>query len=95
MVIRCRKQNISLCFLIQSYFSVPKTVGINCTHYIIFKIHNRKELQEIALDHLADINYKDVINIYRNCTKEPFNFLAIDTTQPTNKKVIKNFDESL
>ena len=37
LFIRCRKLNISLCFLTQSYFSVPKDVRLNCTHYIVFK----------------------------------------------------------
>ena len=76
---RCRKLNISLCFLTQSYFSVPKDVSLNCTHYILFKLHNKRELQNIAIDHSADIDYKDFINIYRKCTTEPYNFLTIDT----------------
>ena len=89
LLIRCRKLNISLCFLTQSYFSVPKDVRLNCTHYILFKLNNKRELQNIAINHSADIGYKDFIKIYRNCTKEPFNFLTIDTTKG------KNFDESL
>ena len=44
------------------------------------KINNRKELQNIAINHSADIDYKDFIKIYREYTKEPFNFLTIDTT---------------
>ena len=38
LFIRCREINISLCFLTQSYFSVPKDVRLNCTRYVIFKI---------------------------------------------------------
>ena len=93
LFIRCRKLNISLCFLTQSYFSVPKDVRLNCTHYILFKLNNRRELQNIAIDHSTDIDYKDFIKIYRVCTKEPFNFLTIDTTK--DNKFIKNFDEIL
>ena len=51
------------------------------------------DLQNIAINPSADIDYKDFIKIYRACTKEPFNFLTIDTTR--DKKFIKNFDESL
>ena len=80
LFIRCRKLNISLCFLTQSYFSVPKDVRLNCTHYIIFKLSNKRELQNIAIDHSCDVDYKDFVKIYRNCTKEPFHFLTIDTT---------------
>ena len=71
LFIRCRKLSISLCFLTQSYFSVPKDVRLNCTHYIIFKLNNKRELKNIAINHSADIDYKDFVNIYRNCTKEP------------------------
>ena len=93
LFIRCRKLNISLCFLTQSYFSVLKDVRLNCTHYILFKLNNRRELQNIAIDHSTDIDYKDFIKIYRVCTKELFNFLTIDTTK--DNKFIKNFDEIL
>ena len=93
LFIRCRKLNISLCFLTQSYFSVPNNVRLNCTHYILFKLHNKRELQNIAINHSADIDYKDFIKIYRDCTKELYNFLTIDTSK--DKKFIKNFYESL
>ena len=71
LFIRCRKLNISLVFITQSYFSVPKEVELNSTHYLIMKIHNRRELQNITFNHSADVDYKDVLKIYRNCTKEP------------------------
>ena len=48
------------------------------------KINNKKELQNIASNHSADIDYKDFVNIYRECTKEPYNFSTIDTMLPAN-----------
>ena len=81
---RCRKLNISLVFITQSYFSVPKDVRLNSTHYSIMKINNKRELQNIAINHSADIDYQDFIKIYRECTKEPYNFLTIDTTLPAS-----------
>ena len=84
LLIRCRKLNISLVFIKQSYFSVPKEVRLNSTHYLIMKIHNKRELQNIAINHSADIDYKDFLKIYRNFTKEPYSFLAINTTLPAN-----------
>ena len=82
LFIRCRKISISLVFITQSYFSVPKDVRLNSTLYFIMKINNKRELQNIAINHSADIDYKDFIKIYRECTKEPYNFLTIDTTLP-------------
>ena len=74
LFIRCRKLNISLVFIIQSYFSVPKDVRLNSTHYLIMKINNRKELQNIAINHSADIDYDDFVRIYRECTRKPYYF---------------------
>ena len=74
-------------------FFSTKDVRLNCTHYILFKLNNKRELQNNAINHSADIDYKDFIKIYRVCTKEPFNFLTIDTTK--DNKFIKDFDETL
>ena len=84
LFIRYRKLNISLVFITQSYFSVPKEVRLNSTHYLIMKIHHKIELQQIPINHSADIDYRDVLRIYRNCTKEPYSFLTIDTTLPAD-----------
>ena len=63
--IRCRKVNTSLVFITQYYFSVPKDVRLNSTHYLIMKFNNKKELQNIAINHSANIDYKDITKIYR------------------------------
>ena len=46
-------------FITQSYFNVPKEVRLNSTHYLIMKIHNKSELQQIAINHSPDIDYND------------------------------------
>ena len=68
----------------QCYFSIPKVVRLNSTHYAIMKINNKRTLQYIAINHSADIDYKDFMKIHRECTKEPFYFLTIDTTLPAS-----------
>ena len=80
LFIRCRKLNISLVFITQSYFSVPKDVRLNSTHYLIMKINIKRELQNIAINHSADTEYKDFVKIYKECTRKLLNFLTIDTT---------------
>ena len=84
LFIRCKKPNISLVFITQSYFSVPKDVRLNTIHYLFMKINNERELQTIAINHSADIDYQDVIKIYRECTKELSNFLTTDTKLPSS-----------
>ena len=44
------------------------------------KIPNKKELQQIALNHSSDIGFKDIIKIYKKCTAEPYSFLVNDAT---------------
>ena len=85
-----------LVFITQSYFSVPKEVRINSKHYLIMKINNKRELQQIAINYLADIDYKDFMKIYRHCTKEPYFFFTIDTTLPADShlRVRKNLLDS-
>ena len=51
------------------------------------KIHNRRELKQIAINHSADINYKFFLKIYRNCKKEPYSFLTINATLPANDPI--------
>ena len=57
LFIRGRKLNISLVFIMQSYFKVPKDVRLNTTHFFIMKISNKRELQQIAINHSSDIDF--------------------------------------
>ena len=51
------------------------------------KTNSRKELQNIAINHSADIDYNDFVKIYRECTKELYSFLTIDTTLPASNRL--------
>ena len=71
LFIRSRKSNISLVFIIQSYFKVPKDVRLNSTHFSVsrissFKIPNKRDIQQIRLNHPSDIISRDFIQIYKN-----------------------------
>ena len=70
--IRSRKINISLTFITKSYFKAPKDVQLNTTPIFIANVPNKRELQQIAINHSSDISIKDFINIYRKCTVEPY-----------------------
>ena len=84
LIIRGRKLNISIVFITQSYFKVPKDIRLNSTNFFIMKIPNRRELQQIALNHSSDIYFKDFIKIYKKCTVEPYSFLVNATTLPSD-----------
>ena len=74
LFIRCRKLNISIVFITQSYFKMPKDVRLYSKHFFIMKIPNKRELQQIALNHSSDTDFKDFIKIDKKCTAEPYSF---------------------
>ena len=84
LFIRCRKLNISIVFIMQSYFRTPKDARLNSTHYIIMKIQSKKELQNIAQENSGDIDFKDFLKTYKEYTSEPYSCMIIDTSVPSN-----------
>ena len=84
LFIRGRKLNISIVFITQLYFKVPKDVRLNSAHFVIMKISNKGELQQIALNHSSDIDFKDFMKMFKKYTAEPYSFLVNDTTLPSD-----------
>ena len=74
LLIRGRKLNISIVFIMQSYFKVPKEVRLNTTHFYFMKITIKGGLQQIAINHSSDIDFKDFVNISKKCTAEKYFF---------------------
>ena len=93
LFIRCRKLNISIVFITQSYFRTPKDARLNSMHYVIIKIQSRKELQNIGLENSGDINFKDFLKVYKDYTSEPYSCMIINTTVPSGNpmRFRKNF----
>ena len=74
LFIRGRKLNISLVFITQSYFCVPKDIRLTSTHYVIMKIPNKRKIQQIAFNHSSDIDFKDSMNLYKRCIGKPISY---------------------
>ena len=95
LFIRCRKLNISIVFITQSYFRTPKDARLNSTHYILMKIGNKKELKSIAEENSGHLDFKDFLKIYNCCTKEPYSLMLVDTRHTARVTFKKNFDEPI
>ena len=93
LFIRCRKLNVSIVFITQSYFRTSKDARLNSTHYVIMKIQSKKELQSIAQENCGDIDLKDFLNMYQKFTNDLYSFIIIDTTLPSrhSMRFRKNF----
>ena len=77
-----RKHNISIVFIAQSYVKATKDVKINCTQFFVMKITNKRQLQQIVINHLSVIDFKEFMKIYKRCTAEKYYFLVDNTTLP-------------
>ena len=89
LFIRCRKINISIVFITQSYFRTPKDARLSSTHYILMKIGNKKELKIIAEENSGHLDFKAFLKIYNYCTNEPYSFMMVDS-RPTARVTFKN-----
>ena len=95
LFIRCRKLNISIVFITQSYLRTPKDARLNSTHYILMKMGNKKELKSIAEENSGHLDFKDFLKIYNYCTKDPYSFMMVDTRPTARVTFKKNFDEPI
>ena len=97
LFIRGRKPNISLVFIAQSYFAVPKNIRLNSTHYFVMKIASKRKLQQIEFNRSSDIDFQDLMNLYETCTAKPYSFLVIDATFASDNSLHfrKNFLEKI
>ena len=74
LFIRGRKLNISLVFISQSYFAVPKNIRLNSMHYFIMMFSNKRELQQIEFNHSSDIDQKNFMNLNKKGTLKSYYF---------------------
>ena len=97
LFIRGRKLNISLAFITQSYFTVPKDVRLNCSHFHIMSLSNPREVGSVAGQCATGISRQDFMRYYNKCTSKMYNCLTIDNTLVSNDtlKYRHNFDGRL
>jgi hypothetical protein len=91
--IRGRKKGISICYLSQSFYKVPKTIRSNCNYFVILKLSGKRDLNLIMSEFELGIGKEELIEIYEDATKEKFNILLIDVEAGKQEKFRKNFLE--
>ena len=90
LFIRGRTSNISIIFITQWYFKVPKDVRLNSTRLFIMKTPNKRELQQAALNHSSNIDFKDFIKTYKTYTVELYSFNGITLPLDNPLRFTKN-----
>jgi len=93
--IRCRKMNVSVCFLSQSFFKIPPIIRSNCSYMVILKLGGNREVNMILSTFGLGVTKEQLTNIYQYATKEKFSPLLIDMEAPPENRFRKGFLEIL
>lgn len=80
--IRCRKKNVSVVFLTQSYFHVPKIIRSNVTYIILKQVASQRNLMMIIKDFSLGADKKSAIEAYKQATENFNDFLLLDLDNP-------------
>lgn len=94
--IRCRKKSVSIAYLAQSYFVIPKVVRNNCNYLVLLKLSGDRELNMILKENSLGVDKRQMLDMYKYSTREKFSPLIIDVeSTDDNKKYRKGFLEYL
>ena len=89
--IRGRKKNISMMYISQSYFKIPKSVRLNSNYIILKKLSSTRDLNMILGDFNLGVNKQTLLNLYKAATNNPLDFLMIDVDNTAEKRFRHNF----
>lgn len=95
--IRGRKiaKGISMIYLTQSYFKVPKIIRLQCNYIILKKLSSTKDLKMIMNDFSLGCDKDELLELYKYCTQEKSDFLLVDIDEEMPHRFRKNFHEIL
>ena len=89
--IRGRKKGISICYLSQSFYKIPKTIRSNCNYFVILKLNGRRDLTLIMSEFELGVDKKELLEIYEDATKKKFDCLLIDIEADKSHRFRCNF----
>ena len=91
--IRARKLNVSVIFISQSYFKIPKIIRNNCSYMVLLKLSGQREVNIILSEFGLGVTKEQLIKIYEFATREKFSPLIIDLEAEQNLRFRKGFQE--
>ena len=79
MAIKHRHIPLTICFLVQSWVGLPRVVRLNATHFIVYKMGDKKQLKQIYEHFDNTVEEDEFVDMYKYATSKPYGFLYIDT----------------
>ena len=89
--IRARKLNVSVIFLSQSYFRIPKIIRNNCNYMVLLKLSGNREVNMILSEFGLGVTKEQLIAIYEYATREKMQPLIIDLEADPIQRFRKGF----
>ena len=79
VTIKHRHIPITICYLMQSWKGLPRTIRLNATHFIIYKTGDLKQIKQIYENFATYVTFEEFIRVYEYAVSKPHGFLFIDT----------------
>jgi hypothetical protein len=93
--IRARKLNVSVIFISQSYFKIPKIIRNNCSYMVLLKLSGNREVNMILSEFGLGVTKEQLLNLYKYATMEKFSPLLIDMEEDVDKRFRKGLNQIL
>lgn len=93
--IRARKLNVSVIFISQSFFKIPKIIRNNCSYMVLLKLSGNREVNMILSEFGLGITKEELLELYKYATAEKFSPLVIDMEEDATKRFRKGLLEIL
>lgn len=93
--IRARKLNVSVIYISQSYFRIPKIIRQNLSYLVLLKLSGERELKLILSEGGLGLSKEQLLGLYNYAVQNKFDVLLIDYEAPIEKRYRRNFLEYL
>jgi hypothetical protein len=91
--IRGRKLGVSVIFISQSFFKIPKMIRNNCSYMVLLKLSGNREVNLIMSEFGLGVTKDELLKIYDYATREKFSPLIIDMEADKEHRFRKGFLE--
>ena len=91
--VRARKLNVSVIFLSQSYFRIPKIIRNNCSYMVLLKLSGQREINVILSEFGLGVSKEELVAIYEYATAEKMQPLLIDLEAPPSERFRRGLDQ--
>ena len=85
---------ITMMYLSQNFFGIPTLIRRQFNYVVILKLSGAKDMKAIIQNYSLGLNADQIIKLYKDATREKFEFFKIDIDQRDDNKIYsRNFTD--